>query len=448
MKERTPIAIVTRKLHPVASELGEVDRAAQFEFLRDRIFHYQVFKSETCLVELDEEPPHPINQEALNVALQVALMFHCRIPNEIHVMRKTVIDGSNTTSFQRTMDVGMDGYFEYRNKKIPITYITLEEDAAASVEEKDKEVTYRLNRLGIPLVEIDTDILEGFTPEEIQDIAYTIGIIVKSTRKAKHGIGTIRQDVNISTEKGTRVELKGVQELDMLAKVIKLEVERQSLAEKVEKETRSVQPDGTSVYMRPLPGAARMYPETDVPPVQITKEELSTLKKTLPEPWNKKLERFKSKLKLSEQLAREILRSDYLDLFEEIVAKYKIESSIVANVFASTLKNLERKEKLNIAEISDEHFFEIFDLLSKQKIVKEAVPEILRHIPRNPQKKISDLVKELNLSLLSENEIEKMIKQTIQKGMPYEKAVGLVMSKVRERAQPEVVMKLVKKNLK
>jgi glutamyl-tRNA(Gln) amidotransferase subunit E len=117
MKEKEPIAIIKRKLHPVASELGEIDSAAQFEYLRNRTFYYQVFKNETCLVELDEEPPHPVNQEALKIGLQIALLFNCDIPNEIHVMRKTVIDGSNTSGFQRTMIIGKDGSFDYLGKK-------------------------------------------------------------------------------------------------------------------------------------------------------------------------------------------------------------------------------------------------------------------------------------------------------------------------------------------
>jgi Glu-tRNA(Gln) amidotransferase subunit E-like FAD-binding protein len=447
MKEREPIKVVTRKQHPVASELGEIDVAAQYEFLRDRVFHYQVFKNESCLVELDEEPPHPLNREALEIALQIALMFNCKIPSEIHVMRKTVIDGSNTAGFQRTTVVGLDGQMQYKGERIPITYVTLEEDAAAIVEEGDKEVTYRLNRLGIPLVEVDTGVLENFTPEEIQEIAYTIGIIAKSTRKIKRGIGAIRQDVNVSTGSG-RVELKGVQYLDMLAKVIKIEIERQKSLGKVENETRAVQLDGTSKYMRPLPGAARMYPETDIPPIVISKAWLAELKKSLPETWDKKLERFKSKLKLSEQLAKEMLRSEYLDLFEEIVQKIKVEPTLVANTFVSTLKDLERKEKVQTERISDEHFFELFDLLSKGKIAKEAIPQILRFVANHPDRKITNAVKQLELELLPMSELEKIVKQTVQKDMAYDKAVGLVMSKVRGRADPQIVMKLVKKFLK
>ncbi|MDI6806738.1 MAG: Glu-tRNA(Gln) amidotransferase subunit GatE, partial [Candidatus Aenigmarchaeota archaeon] len=214
MKEREPIKVIVRKLHPVASELGRVDVAAQYEMLRDRTFHYQVFKNETCLVELDEEPPHPVNEEALKIALQIALLLNCETPGEVHVMRKIVIDGSNTCGYQRTMIVGRNGFLKYKGKKIGITNICLEEDAAALVKEENGNIYYKLNRLGVPLVEIATETLNGFSYQEIQDIAYTIGLIAKSTGKMKRGAGTIRQDINVSIKGGNRVEIKGVQQLE------------------------------------------------------------------------------------------------------------------------------------------------------------------------------------------------------------------------------------------
>ena len=202
MKEKDVTGIIKRKQYPVASELGEMDVATMHEFLRDRTFYYQTFPHETCLIELDEEPPRGINKEALNTSIEIALMLNCEIPNEIHVMRKTITDGSNTSAFQRTMIVGMNGFLRYKGRKIPIDYINLEEDAAAIVGEEKGNVTYRLNRLGIPLVEVGTGVMTEFTPEEIQDIAFNIGMIFRSTGKVKRGIGTIRQDVNISIKGG------------------------------------------------------------------------------------------------------------------------------------------------------------------------------------------------------------------------------------------------------
>lgn len=449
MKEKVPILTVKRKQHPVASELGEIDIAAQFEYLRDRTFHYQVFSNETCLVELDEEPPHSLNSEALHIALQIALLFNCQIPEEIEVMRKTVIDGSNTGGFQRTAIVGMNGWIRYKGKKIEITQVCLEEDAAAIEKEENGNVIYRLNRLGIPLVEIDTGLLVGYSPEEIQEIAYLIGIMCRSTSKTKSGIGSIRQDINISIRRGARVEVKGVQELGLISKIIESEVKRQLSLKKVEEETRVAKPDGTTDFARPLPGAERMYPETDIQPILLTKEYIDSLRKTLPEPWSKKLERFKSKLKLSDQLAREILGSEYLGLFENIMKTRKVEASVVANTFTSILKDLERREKVEIDRIPEKGLIEIFDYIEKKRIVKEAIPEILKYLASYPQETVATAVKELDLRPIAVSELKDIAREIVaQPGMNFDKAVGIVMSKVRGKIDAQTVMKIVKKMMK
>jgi Glu-tRNA(Gln) amidotransferase subunit E-like FAD-binding protein len=449
MKEREPIAVMKRKQHPVASELGEVDVAAQYEFLRSRAFTYQIFRNETCLVELDEEPPRPLNLEALQIALQVALLLNCEIPNEIHVMRKTVIDGSNTSGFQRTAVVGLNGSMKYKGRRIAITHVSLEEDAAAIVKEEGENVTYRLSRLGVPLVEIGTGLLEDYTPQEIQDIAFNIGMICRSTEKVKRGIGTIRQDINISIRGGKRVEIKGVQDLGLLAKVVELEVKRQLSLPKVEEETRAVNEDGTTKYTRPLPGSARMYPETDIQPIVLQKEFVEKLRKELPEPWMKKLARFQSKYRLSEDLAKQIIRSEHLELFEKIVNKTNAHASIVANAFISTIKDLEKREKVEIRRLREEHYIDLFENIAKGKIVKEAIPEIIKFLAEKPGETATSAIKELNLEPIGIVELRKIVEEVIAKpGLIYDKAVGLVMSKVRGRIEAEVVMQQVKKMMK
>ena len=448
MQEKEPFRIIKRKLHPVASELGKIDTAAQFEYLRNRTFYYQVFKNENCLVDLDEEPPHEIDKEALMIALQIALLLNCKIPEEIQIMRKTVIDGSNPSAFQRTAIVGLNGYLNYKGGKILITQITLEEDAAAIVKEENGIVTYRCNRLAIPLVEIDTDLLIEYSPQEIQEIAYLIGITCRSTGKTKPGIGSIRQDINVSISKSVRVEIKGVQELGMMAKIIENEVKRQ-LSEKVKEETRMALPDGTTKFMRPLPGANRMYPETDIPPVVIENEYIENLKKNLPEPWTKRLAELKSKLKLSGQLANEILRSEYLDLFERIVKTKKVEPSIVASVFTQTIKDLERKEQIAVKNLNEKHFLELFAALEKKKIAKEAIPEIIVYFSKKAENSINVAINELNLTAISIPELKKLIKDVItQPNITLDRAIGIVMSKVRGKIDAQSVIKTVKEFMK
>jgi Glu-tRNA(Gln) amidotransferase subunit E-like FAD-binding protein len=397
---------------------------------------------------LDEEPPHNLNKEALEIGLQIALLFNCQIPEEIQVMRKTVIDGSNTSGFQRTAIIGMNGWVKYKGKKIDIIQISLEEDAAAIEKEESENVSYRLNRLGIPLVEIDTGILSDYDPQEIQEIAYMIGIMCRSTSKTKSGIGAIRQDINISIRKGARVEVKGVQELGLISKIIESEVKRQIGLSKVIEETRVANIDGTTEFARPLPGSGRMYPETDIQPIPITKEYFDNLIKNLPEPWSKKLERFRTSLRMSDQLAEEILESEYLSLFEKIISSKKVEPTVVAHTFVSTIKDLERREKVEIDRIQQERLIEIFSYLQDKKILKEAIPEIIKYLASYPQNGVGDALKELDLKPVSSIEVKKMAEEILtQPNMNLDKAIGIVMSRVRGKMDPQDVIKIVK-NLK
>ncbi len=450
MIEKKPVTVIKRKQHPVASELGQVDVAAQYEFLKDRTFHYYVFDKEDCLVECDEEPINPLNKEALEVALQIALLLNCKIPEELHVMRKTVIDGSNTSAFQRTLIVGLDGYIEYNNKKVEITHVALEEDAASIVDEDEKNKTYKLNRLSVPLVEIGTGLLIGYTPEEVQEIAYLIGMTCRSTGKVKRGIGSVRQDLNVSIKNGQRVEIKGVQELGLISKVIQLEVERQVSLPKINKEVRAANIDGTTKFTRPLPGAERMYPETDIPPIPIDKKTIQKIKKTLPESWIKKMKRHKTKLKLSDELAKQIIRSDYLELFEKIMKRYKVDSSVVANVFVSTLKDLKKRENIQVEKLEDKVFEELFGLLKEKKLMKESIPDVLKYKVEHPEEPIIVGIKRLGLGVISNDELMRIVKEVIEKnkGQHEGKIIGLIMSQVRGRVKSDNVVRIVKRLLK
>jgi glutamyl-tRNA(Gln) amidotransferase subunit E len=218
-----------RYLRATESEMGEIDRAAREEMKRDRKFQYYTYDT-TCLVENDEEPPAPLNDEALSVGLTIGKMFGMTPIPQIHTMRKLVIDGSNTSGFQRTALVAVKGELPNGGE---IETICLEEEAAQRV----KDDLFSLDRLGIPLIEITTSPCMH-TPEEVQKMAEYIGMVLRSTGKVKRGIGTIRQDVNISIPNGARVEIKGVQELDLIAEVVKREVHRQQALLSIRDELR------------------------------------------------------------------------------------------------------------------------------------------------------------------------------------------------------------------
>ncbi|MDD3084141.1 MAG: Glu-tRNA(Gln) amidotransferase subunit GatE [Candidatus ainarchaeum sp.] len=226
LEEETNFSI-QRRLRPVASELGQYDSTVLDAFNRDEFFFYEGNKKNISLVELDEEPPQPLEEEALKTAIEIALLCKSKIVNEGIIMRKTIIDGSNTSAFQRTMLLSIGGQIKINNEKnIGIETIILEEDACRPIKKEKKEIHYNLDRLGIPLVELATS-PDIKNPEEAVITAKKIGEIFRLTGKTKRGKGTIRQDVNISIKDGNRCEIKGCQDLEMIKTLIEKEIERQ-----------------------------------------------------------------------------------------------------------------------------------------------------------------------------------------------------------------------------
>jgi len=217
----------SRKLRITSSELGEFDPSAIIEKSKEKTILYSANPESSCLVEQDDEPPHDLDPNAKETVLIMSSALKSNIFNEIYVMRKLVIDGSNTSGFQRTMLVSMGGSLEVNGKKIGVQSICLEEDAAKLLQDSKETREYSLDRLGVPLVEIALDPVSG-TPEEIKNIALTLGRMLRATKRVGRGIGSIRQDVNVSIEGGGAViEVKGVQKLDQLEKVIEYEAKRQ-----------------------------------------------------------------------------------------------------------------------------------------------------------------------------------------------------------------------------
>lgn len=245
---------IRRNLRPTQSELGQIDRAALQESLKKMKFNYEAYDYHTCLVETDDEPPHDLNQESLELSMIIAILLNMNIVDEFHTMRKQVIDGSNTGGFQRTGLVATDGYLDTPHGRVTIENLCLEEDASKriaidnkkNITEENKDHThFRLDRLGIPLVEITTD-PSIHHPEQVKEVAYALGQVLRSTN-VKRGLGTIRQDLNISIAEGARCEIKGVQNLDIMEEIVEREVQRQlkliEIKEELEKRNAEVLDD-------------------------------------------------------------------------------------------------------------------------------------------------------------------------------------------------------------
>ena len=572
-----------RQLRPTRSELGEVDIAALFEWRKGRLYHYHAPRESVCLVEADEEPPHELNREALLIGLAVALALKSSPVDEVYVMRKIVIDGSNTTGFQRTAIISLGGEIEIPSgKKIGIQTIAIEEDAARKIREEGRYTHYMLDRLGIPLIEISTapDIE---APEEAYEAALTIGQLLRLTKKVKRGIGTIRQDLNVSIRGGVKTEIKGVQRLDLLPKIVLYEAIRQKrlleirdelrnrgvkeedimrqgivdathvfentrskvirralrsggkvLAVKlpgfagllgvevqpgrrfgteladyarfwggvgglfhtdelpnygisqdevdklyevlnadkerdaivivadrednarkalkavleraayalhgVPKETRAARDDGTTRFMRPQPGSARMYPETDIPPIEVTDELLDEARKLVPPKPQEKLETLVKRYRLSPELAKQIIRDVRLDLFEELAEKYgsKVSPSYIASIFTNIIRSLSR-EGVDIENIHDYHIEEVVAAIAKGRLPKDAVPDVLTYLAKNPTKHVEDAVKELGITVIDKQVVEEIVSKIVNELRDEIKEKGLrAMNKVMGRAMAEL----------
>ena len=504
------------------ASLGLMTQRAMFEFSKMHIVKYHAAVGSSCLVEADEEPPHDVSPEALETALIFSLALHSKVMDEIHVMRKIVIDGSNTTGFQRTMLVASGGYLDIAGKRVGVQSICLEEDAAKLIGDEKGVRKFGLDRLGVPLVEIALEPVTG-KPSEIMQVALTLGRLLRASKRVARGLGSIRQDINISVQNGAVVEVKGVQQLDQLVKVIDHEMQRQygliviaqKLKEKnvdikkvgdriedvtdilgnkassrivkkilegggriiaikvpgfagmigfepykdirlgrelgklvkfydidgvfhsdelpnygiteeevaavkqrlqmndndafvilggpndkvkfaseaiilrlkaavdgVPAETRAATPDGETVFLRPRPGVARMYPETDILPIAITDSMLVSLADKVPRQWDEIVDSLAKKYNLNRKLASQIFDSDYLNVFEEIASKTKIKPTFIVVKLTEDLISLQR-QGLDASVLTDDVIKDIFTRLDRGSITKESVVLIFERLMKN-----------------------------------------------------------------
>ena len=552
-----------RKLRPTQSELGAFDPAAMFEFSKMRIVEYHSAFGSSCLVEADEEPPHDVSKEALETSLIFSLALHSKVMDEIHVMRKLVIDGSNTTGFQRTMLVASGGHLVVAGKKIGVQSICLEEDAAKLIDDDKAVRKFGLDRLGVPLVEIALEPVMG-KPDEIMQVALTLGRLLRASKRVARGLGSIRQDVNISVQNGAVVEVKGVQQLDQLVRVIEHETQRQNglivIAEKLKErkvdvskvgdkieditdilskakskivkkvldggglfrairvpgfagmigfepypgirigkelgklvrfyeldgvfhsdelpnygitegevaavrsrllvddkdafvivggpkdmakfasdaiirrlqaaltgvpaETRAATKDGKTVFLRPRPGAARMYPETDIPTIPVMESMLKVLLDKVPRSWDEIVDSLAKKYNLNKKLASQIFDSDYLAVFEEIASTTKVQPTFVASKLTEDLTSLQR-QGLDTLVLTNSMIKDIFAKLDSGSIAKESVNILFERLMKNEARTVDEAIKTAGVSSISDEELSKGLDRIINDNITVVKEKGM-----------------------
>lgn len=202
-------AEILRHMRPTLSELGEYDGTALMEFKTKKEIIYQINHNTVCTYEMDDTPPFELNDEALDIALGIGILYKCTMVDEIHIARKQYLDGSIPTGFQRTTIVGVNGSIPYKDRSITIIQLGLEEDACREVSDVGHRRVYITDRLGMPLIETVTA-PDMRTPQEVAEVGEILRRLVRSTGHVRTGAGAARQDVNVSVTGGTRIEIKGV----------------------------------------------------------------------------------------------------------------------------------------------------------------------------------------------------------------------------------------------
>lgn len=434
-------ALVKRTLHAVRSETGQKDIVAEHEAKKGKYAVYEVVHGSSCSVETDEEPVHRINHHALQAVLEVALLLKCSIVDAIQVMRKQVLDFSNTSGFQRTALVALDGKIQTKHGDVGITSVCIEEDSARRIRSEPEYTVFRLDRLGIPLIEITTE-PDMTHPDQVKEIASYLGMVLKSTSKFRSGIGTIRQDLNVSIKGHPRVEIKGVQDLQLIPLVIEKEVLRQLdniKQNKSRSEVRKMQPDGSTTFLRPMPGASRMYVETDHPVIMLEQKFLDSL--VLPELLSEKTEQFEKKYNLQPVLAREVINNP---LFAKFVDQYKkLEASFIARVLSEIPKDIKTRLHIATDKLTDKDFAKVFDAYTKETLSKQAATDMLAALAQGHP---FDLTK---YQMISDEDLEKNIKEIVAKNKDASPGalMGIVMSAYRSKVDGKKVQELLKKYL-
>lgn len=528
-------AEVLRHMRPTLSEMGVYDGCALMEFKTKKEIIYLLNKNSVCTYEMDDTPPFPINQDALDIAIEISLICKSSIVDEMHIARKQYLDGSIPTGFQRTAIVGIGGSIPFEGKEISIRQISIEEDSCREFDDKGHTIKFRTDRLGMPLIEVVTEPCFE-TPEEAGRGVRHIGRLLRSIGKVRRGLGAVRQDVNVSISGGERVEIKGVPRYQLIPALTHIEALRQKafldiktelknrgitkenirlyeadithelrntcspiLKEALDKghrirgikfeglsgilnyptqpsrmfaselagrvrviacldgipntyhtdnypeyprshidlrtlrnalylspkdtdvgvvvwgpdvdtetaineirdrimecfkgvpnETRQHMRGGLSDFERILPGADRMYPDTDHPPVRITPERVENIKSQLPEPSYAVEERFK-KYGLPEDTIDDLALSPHAGTIDKLYAE-KINMKLVGRILGQTTRSLKR-QGVNLDIISVDRWFQFIKIADEKKIPSKYIEGIVKALAEFPGDDIDSLIR-------------------------------------------------------
>lgn len=513
-------AEILRHMRPTLSELGVYDGTALMEFKTKKEIIYRIKRETVCTYEMDDTPPFLINEDALDIALGIGMLFNCSMVDELHIARKQYLDGSIPTGFQRTAIYALNGKIPYKDREVKIVQMSIEEDSCREIADAGHDRIYLTDRLGMPLIETVTG-PDMRTPKEVAEVARLCSKMVRSTNKVRRGMGAAREDVNVSVTGGTRIEIKGVPQIkdiplltfneamrqwnllrmreelkrrgitpetfkaeifdvtnilknphyipiksalqngailkcvylkgfsellhwqtqtntyfsreisdrvrviaclttipNMIHSDSKGETITSSEWQKVKKstsakdedtivivwgneedvttaaneiiirakeatigipsETRQALSDGTNGFERILPGADRMYPDTDLPPKNITDERIQEIRSWLPEHfWDR--EKWYRELKIPEDTIEELSISPYANLFKKAVKDWKINPVFTAILLIQYPKRL-KKKGYDIDILNEEILSEVLTAYKEKKITRDGILPLLENV--------------------------------------------------------------------
>lgn len=549
-------AELLRHMRPTLSEMGEYDGTALMEFKTRKNIIYRIAHRTACTYEVDDTPPFPINPEALQYALEIALASKLKIVGEVHITRKQYLDGSIPTGFQRTAILGIDGEIQLRKKKVRLIQLSVEEDACREVSDIGHTRIYRTDRLGMPLIETVT-YPDMVNPDEVEEAGNVIRFINRSTGRVRTGIGAGRQDVNVSCKGGTRIEVKGVAHTKWIPEVTHVECFRQwallaireqlksriskenwkmsymelcpkefhfyfdpitdaikrgekvyivnlpqfagllshftqpghpfysefadrlkviaclerpnmatsedledvvsrSVFEKAAKalnagdndaqiifwgpeddvktaletieeralmafdgvpqETRKVLPDGTTIFERVLPGADRMYPDTDSAPIPLTNDYIEELRKNIPESIADRYAQLDS-WGVPKDCYKYIFTYNFFPLIKRIVNELDVCPKFIGTFFGHRLKYLNGQYG-NIPFYTD-RIYDLFAFLKQEGIDKAIARDMLEEMFIYPNAEMPQILGLAGYKKMTKQEIEDLYNMAISDFEPY-----------------------------
>lgn len=433
-----------------------------------------------------------INKKAIDHCIKLAVALHCKINGETKFDRKNYFYPDLPKGYQISqydLPIGYDGYLEIDtdgdSKRIRITRVHQEEDTGKSMHEGDSALL-DFNKSGVPLIEIvsETDFTDV---KEVIEYAKELKRIVRylEISKADMEKGQMRFELNVSMKESGKkglpnykIEVKNIGSISVLEKVINFEIKRQTklleAGEKIKQETRGLKGmSGETVSQRIKEGSSdyRYFPEPDLPPIQIGDEWIEEISEEIPELPADKRNRFIEDYELEKDVARIITESEIrANWFEEALRQaqgklsreeFRDIAREVGNWSIGDFMSIIKKEKLKIKNIrvKPKYLVELVSLHKGGKISGSVAKQVLEESFKSGESP-NEIVKRRGLEQISdkselEDVVTKVIKNNPKVVENYKKnpnaikfLIGQVMRETRGKANPKVVERLLRSELK